>query len=72
MGKLEENLPKLAKKALKEEDDVTRGLVNVLLNQVYSGQHKTNLKTIVQTALDNEIEKNIDAGIININNLEEN
>ena len=29
MGNLEESLPKLAKEALKNEDDVTRGLVNV-------------------------------------------
>lgn len=72
MGQLEENLPKLAKQALKDEDKVTRGLVNVLLNQVYSGQHRSNLKTIVQSALDSEIDKYISAGIIDIDNLEEN
>ncbi len=72
MGQLEENLPKLAKQALKNEDKVTRGLVNVLLNQVYSGQHRSNLKTIVQSALDSEIEKYISAGIIDIDDLEEN
>lgn len=71
MGQLEENLPKLAKQALKDEDKVTRGLVNVLLNQVYSGQHRSNLKTIVQSALDSEIEKYISAGIIDIDDLEE-
>lgn len=72
MGQLEENLPKLAKQALKDEDNVTRGLVNVLLNQVYSGQHRSNLKTIVQSALDSEIDKYISAGIIDIDDLEEN
>ncbi len=72
MGQLEENLPKLAKQALKDEDKVTRGLVNILLNQVYSGQHRSNLKTIVQSALDSEIEKYISAGIIDIDDLEEN
>lgn len=72
MGQLEENLPKLAKQALKDEDKITRGLVNVLLNQVYSGQHRSNLKTIVQSALDSEIEKYISAGIIDIDDLEEN
>lgn len=71
MGQLEENLPKLAKQALKDEDNVTRGLVNVLLNQVYSGQHRSNLKTIVQSALDSEIENYISAGIIDIDDLEE-
>ena len=72
MGQLEENLPKVAKQALKDEDKVTRGLVNVLLNQVYSGQHRSNLKTIVQSVLDSEIEKYISAGIIDIDDLEEN
>ena len=72
MGQLEESLPKLAKQALKDEDKITRGLVNVLLTQVYSGQHRSNLRTIVQSALDNEIEKYIDAGLINIDNLEGN
>ena len=72
MGQLEENLPKLAKQVLKDEDKVTRELVNVLLNQVYSGQHRSNLKTIVQSALDSEIEKYISVGIIDIDDLEEN
>lgn len=71
MGQLEESLPKLAKQALKDEDKITRGLVNVLLNQLYSGQHRSNLKTIIQSALDNEIEKYIDAGLIEIDSLEE-
>ena len=72
MGQLEENLPKLAKQVLKDEDKVTRELVNVLLNQVYSDQHRSNLKTIVQSALDSEIEKYISVGIIDIDDLEEN
>ena len=72
MGQLEEKLAKLGKEALRDEDRVRRGLVNVLLNQVYSGQHRSNLKTIVQSALDSEIEKYISAGIIDIDDLEEN
>ena len=71
MGQLEESLPKLAKQALKDEDKITRGLVNVLLNQVYSGQHRSNLRTIVQSALDTEIDKYISAGIIDVNDLED-
>ena len=71
MGQLEENLPKLAKQALKDEDKITRGLVNVLLNQVYSGQHRSNLRTIVQSALDTEIDKYITAGIIDVDDLED-
>lgn len=71
MGNLEESLPKLAKEALKDEDDVTRGLVNVLLQQVYVGQYKSNLRTIVQNILDDEIDKYISAGIVDIDDLEE-
>ena len=71
MGNLEESLPKLAKEALKDEDDVTRGLVNVLLQQVYAGQYKSNLRTIVQNVLDDEIDKYISAGIVDIDDLEE-
>ncbi|MBQ5471887.1 MAG: hypothetical protein IIT58_07790 [Treponema sp.] len=71
MGNLEESLPKLAKEALKDEDDVTRGLVNVLLQQVYAGQYKSNLRTIVQNILDDEIDKYISAGIVDIDDLEE-
>lgn len=72
MGKLEESLPKMAKEALKNEDDVTRRLVNVLLQQVYAGQYKSNLRAIVQSALDAEIDKSISARIIDIDDLEEN
>lgn len=71
MGTLDENLPKLAQQALKDEDKITRGLINVLLNQVYTGQHRTNLKSIVQSSLDSEIERYISAGMIDIDSLEE-
>lgn len=71
MGSLEEKLPKLAKEALKEEDAVTRGLVNVLLQQVYTGQHKSNLRQVVQSALDSEIDKYISSGIADVECLEE-
>ena len=71
MEKLEESLPKLAKEALKDEDDVTRNLVTVLLQQVYAGQYKSNLRAIVQNVLDAEIDKSISAGIIDIDDLEE-
>lgn len=71
MGSLEENLPKLAKEALKGEDKITRGLVNVLLQQVYTGQHKSNLRQVVQSALDSEIDKYISSGIADVECLEE-
>ena len=71
MEKLEESLPKLAKEALKGEDDITRGLVNLLLQQVYSGQHKSDLRQVAHKVLDTEIEKYISAGIVDIDDLEE-
>lgn len=71
MGMLEESLPKIVGKALKEEDKTTRDLVKVLLNVVYSSQEKSNPKTVVQKTLDDEIEKRISAGLIRIDDLEE-
>ena len=71
MGSLEKNLPKIVKQALKEEDDVTRSLVNVLLNQVFTRQSKSTLKQIVTTALDSEIDKEIETGRIDMNELGE-
>ena len=71
MGSLEKNLPKIVKQALKEEDDVTRSLVNVLLNQVFTRQSKSTLKQIVTTALDSEIDKEIKTGCIDMNELGE-
>mgnify|MGYP007101922785 CR=1 FL=1 len=72
MGNLEENLPKLAKEALKGEDKVTRGLVTLLLQQVYVGQRKSNLRQVVQAALDTEIDKYLSAGLLDIDDLEAN
>ena len=70
MGNLEESLPKLAKEALKDEDGVIRGLVTVLLQQVYAGQYKSNLQTVAQKVLDDEIDNCISSGIIDIDALE--
>lgn len=71
MGTLEKNLPKIVKTALKKEDDVTRGLVNVLLNQVFTGQSKSSLRQIVINSLDSEIDKSIDAGLIDLDSVPE-
>ena len=71
MGVLEKNLPKIVRTALKEEDDVTRGLVNVLLNQVFTGQNKSSLRQIVINTLDSEIDKSIDAGFIDLDSMSE-
>jgi len=72
VGNLEENLPKLAKEALKGEDKVTRGLVTLLLQQVYAGQRKSNLRQVVQVALDTEIDKYLSTGFVDIDDLEAN
>ena len=70
MGVLEKNLPKIVKKALKKEDGITESLVNVLLNEVYQRQGSSSLQSIVFRVLDTEIEKQIDAGLIDINVLQ--
>lgn len=71
MGSLENSLPKIVKTALKDEDKITQGLVNVLLNQVFTRQSKTNLRQTVISALDTEIDNSIDAGLIDIEKLGE-
>lgn len=71
MGSLENSLPKIVKTALKEEDKVTRRLVDVLLNQVFTRQSKTNLKQTIISALDTEIDNSIDSGLIDIDNIGE-
>lgn len=62
MGTLEKELPTIVKKALKEEDDVTRILVNTLLHQTIANQHKSSKQKIVQQALEDEIDKCISTG----------
>lgn len=71
MGSLEKSLPKIVETALKEEDKVTRRLVDVLLNQVFTRQSKTNLKQTIISALDTEIDNSIDSGLIDIDNIGE-
>ncbi len=66
MGKLESTLPKIVKQALHDEDDATRDLVNVLLNQIYHG--KSQSRTAVAKTLDDEIEKLVEIGKIDIRN----
>lgn len=70
MGMLEESLPKIVKQALKEEDDVTKRLVNVLLQQVYTRQESSTLRQIVINALDGEIQNQLDAGLIDLSILQ--
>lgn len=66
MGNLEKTLPKIVGKSLKDEDETTRRLVNVLLAQVFANQNKSGLKNIVTNVLDTEINNAISAGLINI------
>lgn len=60
------NIPNVAKIALKEEDENTRQLVKLLLARVYQNEDESEekLKKLVQATLDSEIEKMIDAGIV--------
>lgn len=56
MDNLKKSLPKIVLEALKDEDEITRRLVMMLLEQVYKGQGKVNLKTTAQKALDDNID----------------
>lgn len=69
MGKLENDLPKIVQQALKNEDDVTRFLVNTLLKQIYKKHNQGNIKTVVAKTLDDELDKLIQSGAIDIDNL---
>ena len=69
MGKLENDLPKIVQQALKNEDDVTHALVNTLLKQIYKKHNQGNIKTVVAKTLDDELDKLIQSGAIDIDNL---
>lgn len=72
MGKLKDDLPKITKKVLDSEDKVTKGLAISLLREVIVNQNKGDFYPAVRKVLDAEIEKSIDAGLINSDELEEN
>lgn len=69
MGKLENDLPKIVQQALKNEDDVTHVLVNTLLKQIYKKHNQGNIKTVVAKTLDDELDKLIQSGAIDIDYL---
>lgn len=69
MGKLENDLPKIVQQALKNEDDVTHVLVNTLLKQIYKKHNQGNIKTVVAKTLDDELDKLIQLGAIDIDYL---
>lgn len=69
MGKLENDLPKIVQQALKNEDDVTHVLVNTLLKQIYKKHNQGNIKTVVAKTLDDELDKLIQSGAIDVDNL---
>lgn len=72
MGKLNEDLPKITKKVLDGEDKITKGLALSLLREVMVNHNKGDFYPAVRKVLDDEIEKSIDAGLINSDDLEEN
>ena len=69
MGKLENDLPEIVQQALKNEDDVTNVLVNTLLKQIYKKHNQGNIKTVVAKTLDDELDKLIQSGAIDIDYL---
>ena len=57
MDKLQKTLPNIIKQALCDEDETTRSMVLVLLNEVYASSGKRDPKHVAQRALDDYIEK---------------
>ena len=70
MGKLENDLPEITRTVLHDEDKVTKILVKTLLREVMVSQNKTDSYPAVRKILDDEIEKSITAGFIDLENLE--
>lgn len=68
MGKLKEELPKIVQEALKDEDENTRFLANILLILVC----KNSKEGVIKKTLDNTIDNLIDHPLgTKIDNLEE-
>ena len=70
MGKLENDLPEITRTVLHDEDKVTKILVKTLLREVMISQNKTDSYPAVRKNLDDEIEKCITGGFIDLENLE--
>lgn len=71
MGTLEKDLPKIVTEALHDEDKTTRNLVNVLLNGVRLSRNSDDY-TRIKRILDDELDKQIETGLIDEQILEEN
>ena len=70
MGKLSEDLPVITKEVLHGEDKVTKGLVKTLLQAVVQTENKSDAYPTVRRILDDEIDKNISSGLIDLRNFE--
>lgn len=70
MGSLKDYLPLITKQVLKEEDKVTKALVKTLLSQVMINQNKLEPYNIIRRCLDEEIDKSITAGFIDMDEFE--
>lgn len=70
MGKLSEDLPEITKTVLHDEDKVTKGLVKTLIREVMVSQNKSDSYPAVRKILDDEIEKSITAGLIDLENID--
>lgn len=70
MGKLSEDLPEITKSVLHDEDKVTKGLVKTLIREVMVSQNKSDSYPAVRKILDDEIEKSITAGLIDLENID--
>ena len=70
MGRLKDYLPLITKQVLKEEDKVTETLVKTLLSQVMINQNKLEPYNIIRRCLDEEIDRSITAGFIDMDEFE--
>lgn len=68
MSKLEKDLPKIIKTALKEEDQITRTLVNTLLQQVIISYGKSDPYPAIKKSIEDAIDREISVGNIDLEN----
>ena len=63
---LQNKMITLVHEQLKEENQTTRALVNVLIQQVSNRRNSSNPSQVIRKRLDDEIQKMIDSGTIDM------
>lgn len=65
---LQDKMATLVHEQIKEENNTTRALVNVLIQQVSNRRNSSNPSQAIRKRLDDEIQKMIDSGTIDLLN----